>query len=353
MPSMIDWVSADVRCSFDGVISDGQVLRVSSDGVIEWSTDARRKVEGSHASTVYVRGSGLDGVGKLEISGNPSKFLQGHNLFGSNDLRGLMPLFLDFLTSLLGLSPTDDDRASWAEGNYWLKRVDITRMYDLGNQDMVRRFLAACVPVAKGVHQSSSRKESTVYIGQHSKRKTLKFYNKLEELGVRGHRFHESIPVEIQQLLREYAAGCVRVEQTVRGMEIVRLGGGGNTLRRGTLWRPSMVEGLMSLYLEDIELNDTMKLNDGVISQLPGKLVAVYSAWRAGHDVRSLYSRPTFYRYRSQLLPFGVDIALVRPREIVAETEYLLGAPLKSFLAGEGKGVPSWAFGTSWLASVA
>jgi II/X family phage/plasmid replication protein len=349
MSSMIDWVTAVVRCSFDGIINDGQVLRVLPTGEIGWSTDARLQVEGSYSSVVAVRGTGVDGVGALEISGNPAKFLQGHNLFGTNDLRGLMAQFLPVLVSLLGIEVTDGDRQSWLSGDYYLKRLDITRMYDLGEQDRVRQFLIACVPVASARQQRTSVTGSTVYIGQHSKRKSLKFYNKLEELSVRGHGLPEEMPVEVKDKLRNYAIGALRVEQTVRGMELDRLGGGSKVLRSGRLWTSAMVEQLMSIYVGGIELNDTMKLNEELAGELPGRLVAVYEAWRAGRDIRSMYSRPTFYRYRSQLLKHGVDIAHTRPREVVAETQYLLGAPLRSFLIGAGKEPPTWSRGTPWL----
>jgi hypothetical protein len=47
-------------------------------------------------------------------------------------------------------------------------------------------------------------------------------------------------------------------------------------------------------------------------------------------------SKTAFYRWRSKLLPYGVDIAITRPRLVETETRYLLGAPLKSFIEGPG-----------------
>jgi hypothetical protein len=54
-------------------------------------------------------------------------------------------------------------------------------------------------------------------------------------------------------------------------------------------------------------------------------------------------SKTAFYRWRSKLLPYGVDIAITRPRLVETETRYLLGAPLKSFIEGPGEPPPAWA----------
>ena len=99
-----------------------------------------------------------------------------------------------------------------------------------------------------------------------------------------------------------------------------------------------------------MQLNDTIRLVEDEIAGLPGRLVAVYDAWRAGRDIRALYSRPTFYRYRNALLKYGVDIGRVRPRAVVTENEYVAGEPLRAMLSGPGVEPPEWAKGTELLA---
>ena len=51
-------------------------------------------VEGSHDSNITIR-SHTDST--IEISGNPAKFLQGHNIFGTNDLKYLVAKLFDRL----------------------------------------------------------------------------------------------------------------------------------------------------------------------------------------------------------------------------------------------------------------
>ena len=45
---------------------------------------------------------------------------------------------------------------------------------------------------------------------------------------------------------------------------------------------------------------------------------AVYELWKCGHDIRSMYSRPSFYRYRKALMDaLGIDIATVNTSSLI------------------------------------
>ena len=75
---------------------------------IEWTTQTRLSLTGSHDSSISIRSLTPQ---TIEISGNPAKWLQGHNLFGSNDLRLLMWVFFNRLIEFydIGLNPTIQD----------------------------------------------------------------------------------------------------------------------------------------------------------------------------------------------------------------------------------------------------
>lgn len=51
-------------------------------------------------------------------------------------------------------------------------------------------------------------------------------------------------------------------------------------------------------------------VNQDELTDLPPKLLGVYRMWASGDDLASKLSRPTFYRHRAALLPFGVDISV-------------------------------------------
>lgn len=93
---MVDWFTGVLPCDHDHTkLSAGLVASISATGDIEWTVQKALSVEGSHSSTIQIK-SLTDKT--IEISGNPAKWLQGHNIFGSDDL---VYLVNKFFTELL------------------------------------------------------------------------------------------------------------------------------------------------------------------------------------------------------------------------------------------------------------
>jgi II/X family phage/plasmid replication protein len=65
-----------------------------------------------------------------------------------------------------------------------------------------------------------------------------------------------------------------------------------------------------------------------------------YETWLAGGDLRSMLPRRTFYKFRSELLVHGIDIATIQSREASNIV------PLVRILEAVPVGVPEWAQGT-------
>lgn len=286
----------------------------------------------------------------LYISGNPSKFLQGHNLFGVADLPYLVGAVMDRISDQLGLPVTEQDRFSWYYGLFEVSRVDVTRMHDLGAVETVKQFLSAARQVAHSRYQPAGNDHgSTLYIGKGSRRAMLKLYDKLEEVQSKGHGLADTLPRAHYQQLMKFAAGKLRVEAQLRSMWLKD-----RNLHWGIGWQPNVAEKVLQSRIGGLELNDTMNLPEKYEGDIPGRLALVYEAWKNGRDLRSMYSKPHFYRLRAQLLKYGVDISEVQPRESCPEGRYLsgLGAPLKSFIEGPGVPIPEWAKGTPLLVEV-
>jgi II/X family phage/plasmid replication protein len=342
---MIDWVSAVVPLVGAERLHNGCVIALDSDGNEEWTAVRRLDFEGSHSARVQLRGRHDD---TLEFSGNPSKLLQGHNLFGSASLVPLMARTLEYLADRLGLVPSAENLADWRAGAYPLSRVDIAGMIRLDSDKTVRKVLDLLGQHGKMKYQGASVRSGTVYIGKNSRRVTLKYYSKGEEItsGKKGHGLSSTLAPEFHQMLLNYGYGTLRSELTLRGMELRERG-----LERASRWSEVVAMPLLRERMNQVELNDTAVLADDLVEGLPGKLVAVYEAWKAGRDIQKLYSRPTFYRYRAALLRYGIDIARVQPRAVVTENQYPLGVPLRQILSAPFEGPPDWAIGTDLLAS--
>ncbi len=100
---MIDWVTAIIPCNHSEAIYGGKIACISPDGEIEWQVDKKLQVKGSYESNLNIKSIGAT---HLYFDGNPAKWLQGHNLFGSDNLTWLVEQVMHRLIPLLMLSPT-------------------------------------------------------------------------------------------------------------------------------------------------------------------------------------------------------------------------------------------------------
>ena len=336
---MIDWITTHgFPCYHPTPIDGGHVLSVDRHGNMEWSSQKFLKVVGSSDASIRIKTSHVgpsgEGIG-LSIDGNPAKFLQGHNLFGTDDLIGLMVAFMDKLCPLVGLEPTDLDRQLWLRGHYNLSRVDPNKMFQLANRAEVLAWLRQAEQTATMSHRGRGQiaKGGTLYFGKHSRRSSLKFYSKGQEFEANGSPEMKELPG-----LRNYAEGALRGEVVLRSMELKRMGldlaanWGDDTASRVTL------EFLGRLHMDDLRMTTPER-----IDELKPALRAVYELWKEGHDIRAMYPKPTFYRYRKQLMnAISIDIANVQPRDEKPSNV----VPLIRVLEATEMGVPDWAVGT-------
>jgi II/X family phage/plasmid replication protein len=90
-----------------------------------------------------------------------------------------------------------------------------------------------------------------------------------------------------------------------------------------------------------LEISEAAMLKPDQLEGLRPRLALAYQSWQSGHDLRALLPRKTFYRYRRELMEFGVDIAVKRPGS--PESNVI---PLRVVLHAYPSGVPEWAKGT-------
>ena len=344
---MIDWISARVPCFHPVPLDGGRVMKIAPDGSIQWEVASRLEVEGSHSSNLLLRtyGFNLDGQGViLELSGNPTKWMQGHNLFGGFLApTPLVELLMYRLCEILpNLQPTDLDFQRWRNGHVELQRVDVNRMFALGRPSHVRAWLRAAEHSAYLRHRGKGTltKDGTLYFGKHSRRWAAKFYAKGDELDAgKDHALPKTIEVEDATWLSAWAADKLRFEVVLRAMELKDRG-----LRWAFDWSDTTGAEILKGIAEGIQMSDQLTLPTTALDKLPGRLVAVYHLWREGHDLRAMYPKKTFYRYRNQLLPHGVDIAIRQPHEDRSNV-----IPLVRILEAVPASLPDWVYGTPLL----
>lgn len=333
---MIDWLTLRLVSGF--VPPAGQVLSLTPDGEVEWRIHKRHVVPGSYSANVTARLVPFGGrhvAGSLEVSGNPVKFLQGHNLFGTEDLQGLVSAFVRRVYSIVGYCASDAELAAIDAGQVCITRIDVNRNADFGTRP---RALSAIRALAECSHLShrgrgSLVKEGTCVWGEKSRYFSLKAYAKGPEL--EKHKLDSDIPN--RNLLHAYAEGLVRREATIWAREL---------RSRGLQWVSDWARaGVTPSALFD-ELFGRLTISEATMRQpenleaIPVKLRSVFQLWKDGHDLRAIFPRPTFYRHRKALLALGIDIAVKQPRDVSNVV------PLVVTLVGREVGVPDWARGT-------
>ena len=329
---MIDWLDAVFQLTHTPIPA-GIVASIAPDGQLEWQTPKSLQVTGSYEKNVRVRSQGGTGDGnatELYVSGNPAKFLQGHNIFGSDDLLSLAHEMAARIFQALDIT---NDLALQAikNGDFDVKRIDITNSFAFANRNEVQAVLSALAVQTRSRMGRAQTRGGTVYHGKNSRRWTLKYYCKAEELEAgKKHR----LPDQLQNTpLKEHSENLLRAEVTLRSMELKRL-----EITRGKDFTPETVRRLYADYFGNIQMSAQAHIASEEIQHLPRAIRSSYLLWQSGTDVRNMMSQSTFYRHRAQLLPLGVDIAL--PNE---DTQCHV-IPLFRQVTGTPAGIPEWAY---------
>lgn len=341
---MIDWLTFLAPCAHTRSIDGGRVLSLAPDGELQWSTRKRAQVRGSHDDCLTIRTATHtpEPLTHVEVSGNPVKFFQGHNLWGSDDLHAITCACLEDLAVRpdLGMVPTVADRLAWRSGDIRLTRVDRTESFHLSSLSDVLAWLRAAEQSAHLPHRGRGQLTggSTLYFGKNSRRWSLKLYAKGQEIRDKGHR--QEIVLELPYALA-WADRTLRAELVMRSMELRRLG-----LDMVTAWmrvdgvESAVTADLLNERLGTMTMTTTANLPADVLATLKPSMRMAYQSWESGCDLRAILPRATFYRYRAELLPHGIDIAALKPS---AASNVV---PLIRVLEAVPASIPDWAHGT-------
>ena len=224
---MIDWVTVLIPLQHDTPINGGNVVSISPDGSIEWDVEKRMKVEGSFGSSMQIRSEHKDfPCSHIRLDGNPVKFMQGHNVWGSTDLHGLITASIIKIMSVVAPRKDLHGIQHFCLLGH-LTRVDLNCMYDLANGHNVLTWLRAAADAASISHRGRGQfAGDTLYWGKSSRRWSLKAYWKGGELkkhrprSIPSNSYH---PTDLEAV-QTYADRALRIELVLRGMELTKLG---------------------------------------------------------------------------------------------------------------------------------
>lgn len=317
---MIDTVKVIIPVEWHRPLFGGRMVSTKSVGgteAVEYEVLKFESVEGSYSSSLLLRC--VDGR-DLELYGSPTKWLTGHNLFGSTDLRLLLRRSIDRLYDgpLAGYPPISDIDIADAK----IQRIDVNEMFSLNSLEDVRLYLkvaAARMSVARRSEDTKtlSRDGNTLGIGMQKGNRSswkLRAYAKGPECRVRR-KGKSSLPTRLlgDEAVMGWIDRQLRLEYELHGRELDRLGlryvrdwdvGTAAAVWAGKsdliFWGDEPVEVEMSV-CKELSISDKNTLK-------------TYDAWRAGRDLRAIYSSASFKRWRSRIkAAYHVDIALPPP----------------------------------------
>lgn len=324
---MIDWLKLRLSVDARDKIPGDRVMIVSPDGEIKWQKIRALEVTGSYDANVHA--SSCPVSGRLVIDGNPVKFFQGHNVFGSGDIHGLADAISDHIGGKLGFN------VAGCQESAEVARTDLTGMYSMATLANARAAVRAMGERATMRFRGRGQlgREGTAYWSKHSRRSAVKAYAKGHEL--LDHKLPKGLAHA--DAISAWAQDKLRIEVVLRGMELKQRG-----LDVLANWQENTAAELYGEFVARLNVPDNIELAPPVIETLKPRLRLAYNAWLHGEDLRAALPRKTFYRYRKELMAHGVDLLTLRPAEAKSNVLQLV-----RILEARPVSVPDWAIGTS------
>jgi len=337
---MIDWITMVLPFKHRDPIKDGSTMKLNKHDDIKFITYHYQKFKGSFESGIQAHSEAhtRDHNGifhTLKVSGNPTKLFQGHNVFGTNDLYSLVVDTYYFLLDALNLEPHPEDEKKVLAGEVYITKVDINESFQLKNLNECLAWIRAAEHSVRMRHRGKGvLKGDTLYLGLGSTYSSFKFYAKGQE--VRDNIEHQPALLNLPKVI-EYSDTLLRAESVIFSRELKK-----RNLNLVSQWcHNDIAELLFSELLSKVEMSDKLVLTTSEVSNLPPRLQGVYELWKSGKDLRSLYAKNTFYRYRRELLNHGIDISVKQPEKLNNVI------PLIRVLEAIPASIPDWAHGTN------
>lgn len=334
---MIDYLELSIPVELPAPIMSGHFVDFDEGGEVVTATVKRKMIEGSYSGKLSLRSPTLS---ILELKGNPAKFLQGHNLYGTSDPIELawaalqrIEHFGHFPCSLRDMGLYGPQSLSDAK----VLRADITGMFQLPDLAHVLDYIRTASVNGRLAHRGRGvmKGDSTLVFGDATgksfRRWQLAMYAKGPEVRKPKHLLPP--PMASDWSVLDWADRSLRVELRLQGLELERQG-----LRSLGDWSSERAARLWDEKVSLLAFNDSNAATLQV-DHLPMKLRPVYLAWTTGADLRSTYKHRTLYHYRKQLLDLvGVDILVPPPSVPTAHV-----TPLRRVLEAVPAGRPDWA----------
>jgi hypothetical protein len=304
-------------------------------GKIISNIDEEKKTERAYRKKVLFKNSATSLTVKsthhgqfVEVTGNYVKFLQHHNIFGSNNLRGLCVDIFKLVAEKFDIAYSHAEMSEIIKGNFSVTGVDIAANFRTLRREETALFIREVERHWRDQGKNVSNFGSeTVYLNQNSKDLSLKFYDKRKQLS------KAPLPNDIPERdrLLKYAERLVRAELTLGAAELKR-----RKLDSGSNWTVALAKRLIVDEIAASGIQGEIKrlLLPEEYASLKRKLQLTYRLWLHGDDVKSILDVQTYRRHRAELKDYAIDIGQPQPFERIVMADingYLSPENMRTF----------------------
>jgi len=301
-----DWISA-YQVHPEGVptVNDGHVFSVDQDGEVKWDVPSKLVHRGSHDTSIRIRSDGF----RVTIDGNIGRFDRADNLFGYSVLDCIklanhalakfdLPPLQDRLPRM-AVSKADESNVIAVATGAVLTRVDLTKNWAAGSQGNCSQFIRHLQGFKSGRQEPKPYKTTGVSWGEGSKYWYAKVYDKAAEYMRQHGKGSKKFDPQLFAYMLENGISRHEIELKSRYLR-------DHNLWRFCQWGEGMEERVYALF------NDVVA-STGIVDEyleIPGRAGELAVAWRDGADLKKRLAQNTYYRYRRELLAYGIDIAV-------------------------------------------
>ncbi|OXI88267.1 hypothetical protein CFB50_06965 [Burkholderia sp. AU33423] len=297
----------------------------------------------------------LDNGNVIHIRVCPLMPLQGHNVFGSDDVCLLGSTLIRAVLDRLSIAYTDEHRQAWEAGEFVIDALDITHRFTLPENlsqkqifDHIRtksawEFRPSVISVGTGIRMSAPRHSASwVFYDKQQKLRDLRTHSLKHLRAVVDDDAHL-----IWTGLQVAASNSIRAELKLSKKYLED-----RKLNRGSAWTIEKVHAIYWTEMEKLrfEAHVPLSLLRHAINRVkPRPLRHALELWARAAELDSVYAKSTLDRHRSKILRMtGIDILLDVPMiEALPLSEIFCRTKMRKAFPQWARKFPACAFGMS------
>jgi hypothetical protein len=260
----------------------------------------------------------LDDGNSVSIRCSPMKALQGHNVFGSNDVCAIASAIICGTLDRLKIQYSKGQRGAWSAGDFTIRAIDLTHSFclpdGLTSFDICRHLLRTspvklCRPqwldqgIGVRIRTSNAGAEWVVYD------KSRELIDKRTKASSYLKAVVGSDANNLWPLLLEIAESTIRAELKLSKTYLKR-----HHLTDGRTWTPKRAQQVYLSELESLRMDAPISLNRAVSRVQSKPLQITLLLWSVGHDLQDILPKSTFNAHRKEIKSQAdIDIAKHAP----------------------------------------